>query len=312
MSRFDDYTSEMPATLDDHAVDQLLSRATDVPDDLADLKKFVSVMSAGTKAPRDVSHMATSLAATARASASPRRGGFRRLAILTASMAILFAFSGIAMAANSAVPGDTLYTFDGLLEKVGIGAGGVDERIDEFDELRERGSETAAYQFLGEYIGSAEEEESLIASEHLIMVATDGAVEAAEAAEKVLLLKEFIEDNMGHGVGLDGRDFGLGIAAIARGSVVEPGGPNGGPVPGGPGQGAIEPPANQGPPDHRGPVSPDNDGDNQGQQGSGEEPGQSGDPGPPDDRGSSQENTPGENPGGDAPGATSPGKSGSP
>jgi hypothetical protein len=37
--------------------------------------------------------------------------------------------SGVAVAANRAAPGDALYGIDRALEKIGIGAGGAQERL---------------------------------------------------------------------------------------------------------------------------------------------------------------------------------------
>ena len=53
--------------------------------------------------------------------------------VLASSLAVVLAFSGVAMAADGASPGDLLYGVDRALESVGIGAGGIDERLAEFD-----------------------------------------------------------------------------------------------------------------------------------------------------------------------------------
>lgn len=328
MSDFGDYRSEMPPTrLGDREVEQLLSSSTEIPEDLADLEQFLKVMSGVDKQPPgDVEFMATSLAAVARDPRRPRKIGFRRMAVLAASMAILFAFSGIAMAADGASPGDVLYGLDQVLEKIGIGAGGVDERIEEFDDLLDSGDEIEAYVFFAGYIGSTDDTNAQVASEHLVS-ATDASSSAVEAREKVDAILAFIE--AGRGDGLEGRDLGRGVANIARGDSndtsggtvpgfdggppTNPGPPDG--VPATPSNDSTEqpgqerepgPPDNAGPPEQPGP--PDNAGP-PGQPGSSDEAGPPDQTGPPEDKGSSERSTSGTNPGENAPGATNPGKS---
>ena len=56
-----------------------------------------------------------------------------------AVVALLAGFSGAAYAANGAAPGDALYGFDCALENVGIGDGGLQERLTEATHLAECG-----------------------------------------------------------------------------------------------------------------------------------------------------------------------------
>ena len=60
------------------------------------------------------------------------------------SILALVVFSGLGLAANAAVPGDFLYGLDLAMEKVGIGAGGIEERISEAQGLADRGQHAEA------------------------------------------------------------------------------------------------------------------------------------------------------------------------
>lgn len=293
MSHFDDYSFEMPATrLKDRDVERILTRSPDVPDDLAALEQFVAALSSDMDVPRDVDHMATSLAAVARAPRRPRAHGLRRMAVLAAAMAILLAFSGVAMAADGSAPGDPLYGIDRALEAVGIGNGGVDERLTEFDQLHAE-SEHEAYAFLAEYMESADGPDAAKAQQHLESAVANANSETAQ--EKVAALREFIEENQGED-GLNGKDFGQGVADIARSGATTPAE---GETPGRDPSNVPGPPENPGPPEDPGAnsnqVTPDQ-GEEPGPP-SGVAPGQTEDPGPPDESGPPDETGP---PGGQA------------
>ena len=63
-----------------------------------------------------------------------------KLMIVPASvLAIVLSFGGVAYGANGPVPGDTLYGLDAALENVGIGGGGLEERLSEAGELIDDG-----------------------------------------------------------------------------------------------------------------------------------------------------------------------------
>lgn len=150
--------------LTDREVELILAGSRTGSDDLGNLERFVAGLSRTTP-PHDAEHMATVLAATARSTRRTR--GLRRMATIAASAALLVAMSGVAMAADKAAPGDALYGIDRTLETIGIGDGGVDERLDEFDVLLERGNEEEAFEFLDEVIADSPEAEASEASQHL-------------------------------------------------------------------------------------------------------------------------------------------------
>ncbi|MGB7860711.1 MAG: hypothetical protein WBM90_09460, partial [Acidimicrobiia bacterium] len=151
---------------------------------------------------------------------------------------------GVAIAADGAVPGDPLYPLDMNLEQLGIGDGGETERIAESEILMARGDEDEAMTLLGEYLeilDSAGNTEAINKVErHLELALTKSNPRAAAAQEKVAELKTFIEVNKGQGIGLDGKEFGQGVAEIAR-SKVKPADP------GEPADKTTGPPDNAGP-----------------------------------------------------------------
>jgi hypothetical protein len=282
VSGLDDYMSGM-SELTDHDIERLLTGSTMSSAELADLERFVAALAGDANRSVDSDFMATSLAAVARQSRRSGKGTIKRLAVLMASMALLFAFSGIALAtvADGVSPGDVLYGVDRAFERLGIGDGGVDERISEFDSLVCEGAEDDAFVFLATYVESADQRDAFMAAEHLVMAATDES-SAANAARKVAELLAFIAANKGDGIGIDGSEFGQGVAQIAksRPSVDEPTSqppPKKDPEPTGPPTTTISPRDTT----PTAPVDPANRGQ-----------GQPEDPGPPEDAGQPPENSP--------------------
>lgn len=218
--------------LTDREIEQLLDGVPTGRDDLADLEVFLATLASDVVPPRDPGQMATALAATARSTTTPK-GGLRRVAAVAASVAVLLALSGVAMAADGASPGDPLYGVDQALELVGINDGGVEERIAEFEAMLEKGETEAAIEFLDDYIQSASGPEIEQALDQL--ETTTGASNQTEAGAqgKVGDLREYLEENAGDDVGDDGRDFGQDVSDLAgkdKGRNQEPADPETAPV----------------------------------------------------------------------------------
>jgi hypothetical protein len=173
---------------------------------------FIATMADDVEPPGDPSVIATALAATARATRPQPRIARRRLVALVATMAMFFALSGVAAAANRAVPGDFLYPLDLAFESIGIGAGGVNERLEEFDVLVTRGEHELAFELLDEFSATASDSEAAQAQAHIVSTAARSSLFAAAVQDKVDEKREFIEENQGRGTGLEGRDFGQGVA----------------------------------------------------------------------------------------------------
>lgn len=109
-----------------------------------------------------------------------RRRLVMRLAGATAAvMVVLGGFSGFAYAADGAVPGDTLYGVDLALEKVGIGAGGLQERLTEASQLVERGQAQEGLDLASDAVAqSAGEDAALRSAADALRAATQSAIES--------------------------------------------------------------------------------------------------------------------------------------
>lgn len=260
MIRPDDYSNEMPPGITNEEAERLLSDRDPERSDLAELTQLLAALRReGETVPgrEQTSSMASRLAIAARAEAAPgdprRRPGTRlrkkaALATATIGVVLLIGATGIAAAANGAIPGDPLYGLDRAFEAIGLGNGGAEERIDEADELLIKGDESGALAFLGEslieLISEGDQEAASRIQRHLELAVTKTSPSAEAAQEKVAELRAFIEENKGNG---HGREFGHGVSEIARDRThVEPetSGPREEPDP--------SPPDNAGPKDDRG------------------------------------------------------------
>ncbi len=136
------------------------------------------------------------------------------------SLALLVALLGapsLAAVADSSVPGDVLYGLDRALEEVGFGASGHQERLEEAGALIARGDTDRAIALLGEsYEESIDQGDASGASEISAALGELVAGGSENAEAKVDAILEFLENNRGTGVGLDGKEFGQGVADIAR------------------------------------------------------------------------------------------------
>jgi hypothetical protein len=117
-------------------------------------------------------------ASTRRDASSLRRPGltFRLAAAAAALILVLSASAGVAYAADRAVPGDTLYGFDLALEDIGLGDGGLQERLIEAGELVERGRTQDGLTLAGEAIAAQSSQiQVLRAAADALRLAADAA-----------------------------------------------------------------------------------------------------------------------------------------
>lgn len=231
--------------LTDEDIERLLSGEESHPE-LASLASFVADLrerAVFEPRPGEVERTAIRAAAVVRSqllstrSTSLSRPGTRtpwrrlseRTTVALASLLALTAMSGVGLAADAAAPGDFLYGIDLALEELGIGDGSIDERLDEAAVLMEADDLAGAVEHLATWISLAEPDVSVsalaAAIEALEELSSDldgGATPAsAEAQEKVSELLAFIDANAGKGTGLDGKDFGQGVAEIAKGEPTD-------------------------------------------------------------------------------------------
>jgi len=132
-------------TLIEGDIDTLVQGLDPLNEDLAPLTSFVASLRslASTSPPEEVmrTHVEQAAAisremhAAAKTHISPARrlvlGARRRMATVAASLMMLMGATGVAWAADSAVPGDWNYGIDRALEALGIGAGEDVERMAE-------------------------------------------------------------------------------------------------------------------------------------------------------------------------------------
>jgi hypothetical protein len=138
-----------------------------------------------------------------------------RLAAGILAVLVVPAMTGAALAANSAIPGDPLYGLDRAFEIVGIGTGPT-ERLDEAAQLAAAGRSQQAidHAVVALQSGNGDGTDEM-AGQALATAA--GRLSAAEIDQTgVAALLAYISENVGKGVGVDGRDFGQGVAELAR------------------------------------------------------------------------------------------------
>ena len=114
--------------------------------------------------PADLIAQAAAIARESRptptAAPRPVRRSTWRFAPTLAGLALVFILMApMAVFANSASPDDFLYPLDRLLERVGIGDGGLAERLTEAEILHERGDALGSAQHLARSMEEAEEAE---------------------------------------------------------------------------------------------------------------------------------------------------------
>jgi len=243
MSPLSDYEDEMfRATMADREIEQLLSGVPAEDGVLNDLAPFVDMLrSQGMRAPSDaaVDSFAAEAAAivlagrSTRVAGSASRSRSRRsllrpqLAAVLATIVLLTGMTGVAVAADPAAPGDTLYGLDRALEEIGIGAGKAGERLEEAHTLVADGQAQLALEHVTEAFDEAEKEGDEVAdlqdarvaisdAAAMIVDANEDSDNAAIMQGNVALLLEYLSNNLGKDVGVDGREFGQGVAELAR------------------------------------------------------------------------------------------------
>jgi hypothetical protein len=171
----------------------------------------------------------------------------RRVAAIVASAALFVGgMSGMAVAADSAKPGDLLYGIDRAFETVGIGNGNADERIEEAEALLEAGELSRGLRHAADTVktqGPEEPAASAALLEAAERVRGEGSEKSATTREEVAGLITYISENVHD---LDGRH----VAELAREIGAEDeriGTPDKADPPAGPP--ADRPSSNQGPPD---------------------------------------------------------------
>jgi hypothetical protein len=233
MRRSSDYGEEMfNTTFSEDEMEQLLTGSPDASGELSDLAVFVEMMrSWESHHPSEtaVSRFAVEAASLARAARPPAgsahsshrpsrlRWALRPQVATVALLVLMIAgMTGVAAAADAASPGHGLYGLDRALEKIGIGAGSGEERLEEASQLVAEGEARQALEHATEAFDGDGDEEVRIALEVAIEGVDSADEEDGTVQEKVRALLAYMSQNIGAGVGADGREFGQGVAALAR------------------------------------------------------------------------------------------------
>ena len=185
----------------------------------SEIAKFASLAGSTVKGAQSA---ATAVTTLQRRRVAPRHGLSPRLATVGIAVLLMSGTAGMAMAADSAVPGDALYGLDRAFEAVGIGSGSSEERLDEAIVMAAQRRSGEALQHAIEALGSETGDSSEAAAAALVTAAAnlvdtqDTPEAAATASSRVTALLTYIADNIGIDEGTDGREFGQGVAQLAR------------------------------------------------------------------------------------------------
>ncbi len=144
----------------------------------------------------------------------------RRAAAAIAAAAVVALSFGGAAAADEAAPGDALYGLDRALERLGINAGGAEERLLEVQALVADGQIDEALDLSVEAVEDmddldeeqAEELAGLLSAAESVM--SEGSETSAERRAQVSAMLTFMAET-----DLTGREFGQAVSERARGIV---------------------------------------------------------------------------------------------
>ncbi|MGH8951503.1 MAG: hypothetical protein ACRDX9_08760 [Acidimicrobiia bacterium] len=232
-----DYMGEMfNATISDRAIESLLTGSRAQNGSLSDLAGFVEMLRAYEKlTPSEdaVERFATAAVAQVRVAQAPnaapsafrdRRArrplGLRpQVAAMLTTVLLVAGSTGVAVAADGAAPGHGLYWLDRAVENIGIGDGRSVERLAEAQVLVAEGQPQDALTHVIEALDAADDDVTqarTAVNAAIEDLETDGAVDPA-IDEGVTALLDYLSENIGRGIGVDGRELGQGVAEIARG-----------------------------------------------------------------------------------------------
>ena len=195
---------DMWSDLIDRDLDLLIDGKQPYNSDLAPLRSFVNMLGsfgATELSPGFPEDHAADGAAMARARLSdtparlstPRRLAFglrRRVTAAATSLMMIVGMTGVAWAADSAVPGDWNYGLDRALESMGVGAGGAEERLQELAVVR--GTETVSRDDSGSRAESENSEVGLDNAAATVAETPRGSQRATDIGEAVSTLLTYL------------------------------------------------------------------------------------------------------------------------
>ena len=206
---------DMWTELIDRALDLLIDGKQPYNSDLVPLRSFVNTLSSfgvTELSPGFSEDHAAEGAAMARARLSDttvplstgRRltlGLKRRVTAAAVSLMMIVGMTGVAWAADSAVPGDWNYGIHRALESLGIGAGGAEERLQELAVIREdghvRGVGVASRSGRDSVASSDDPAVGLGKAEATVAATTRGSPRATDVGEAVSVLLDYLANPAG-------------------------------------------------------------------------------------------------------------------
>jgi hypothetical protein len=236
MSRFDDYESEMKTRFSDRDIERLLTGGNPDSREAADLAPLLEMLKASASyepSQADTQRYAAEAAEIARlesmrsgGAAEPsnvrahrRRGWLAsspRFGTALAAVLLLVGMTGVAFASNGAAPGDSLYGIDRALENVGLGAGGLGERLLEAGALVNHGRSAEALAHAAEALdASGGEDEDLTAAAAALHSAAQ-RLEAMDLDEMDVRSRVTVMLRWIAGTDLTAQDFDQGVSQLAR------------------------------------------------------------------------------------------------
>jgi hypothetical protein len=244
VSYFVVYNHEVPNTrFSDRDVERLLSGLTPEDDALAIFAPLMEALQTEWSQPPTPESVASFAAAAAQITSMtlpeesrPRATGAlsrqprkrrpsisRRLAIPVLALLVLSGMTGVAIAADRASPGEALYGIDLALEDIGVGRGGVVERLTESSALAEQGNAAEALAHAAQSVAKeVESEEDVSAAlegleQAIAELSGEAPGHSSEIRASVAAMLQWMLDNAGM-IGnpdFEPGAFGRGVAGMA-------------------------------------------------------------------------------------------------
>jgi hypothetical protein len=142
-------------------------------------------------------------------------------------MIVVVAFAGVAYGSDGSVPGDALYGLDRALENVGVGAGGLQERMSESGGLIEEGKVDEGLAHAAEALAEEQEDldgdddgeltdEEQLGRQEALLAAAEAVL--ANGSEQSLEVRTRVAEKLRWmaTTELTGKEFGQAVSALAK------------------------------------------------------------------------------------------------
>lgn len=145
-------------------------------------------------------------------------------AVIASAVVATGTLAGVGVAADHAAPGDTLYGLDCAMERIGLGDGGVQERLQEAVKMVERGDVEAGMNHVAQAVknqagldDNGEANGALVAAANAVQNAfqTANKGESQQIQAQVAEMLQWMSMNMAEGTTGANGEFGEGVAERA-------------------------------------------------------------------------------------------------